>query len=77
MYFRPGSGIREGTFCFNITAQNQIKKDLDMYVFKIDNSKVFDRVNRQKQITCLGKEILVAIIDMRKFDPRFDWLFTY
>ena len=34
--FRPGSGTREGIFCYNILAQKHLEVDKDMYTCFID-----------------------------------------
>ena len=53
--FRPGSGTREGIFCFNILAQKYIEVDQDLFACFIDYSKAFDRVHHAELITCLEK----------------------
>ena len=53
--FRPGSGTREGIFCYNILAQKHIEVDKDMYTCFIDYSKAFDRVHHNQLIKCLEK----------------------
>ena len=53
--FRPGSGTREGIFCYNILAQKHIEVDKDMYTCFIDYSKAFDRVHHSQLIQCLEK----------------------
>ena len=61
--FRPGSGTREGIFCFNILAQKFIEVDRDLFACFIDYSKAFDRVHHAELITCMenigidGKDI--------------------
>ena len=53
--FRPGSGTREGIFCYNILAQKHLEVDKDMYTCFIDYSKAFDRVHHSELIQCLEK----------------------
>ena len=53
--FRPGSGTREGVFCYNILAQKHLEVDKDMYTCFIDYSKAFDRVHHNQLIHCLEK----------------------
>ena len=53
--FRPGSGTREGIFCFNILAQKHIEINQDLYTCFIDYSKAFDRVHHAQLIDCLEK----------------------
>ena len=53
--FRPGSGTREGIFCFNIIAQKHIEVNQDLYTCFIDYSKAFDRVHHIQLINCLEK----------------------
>ena len=53
--FRPGSGTREGVFCYNILAQKHLEVDKDMYTCFIDYSKAFDRVHHSQLIQCLEK----------------------
>ena len=53
--FRPGSGTREGIFCFNIMAQKHIEVNQDMYTCFIDYSKAFDKVHHDQLISCLEK----------------------
>ena len=53
--FQPGSGTREGIFCFNIIAQKHIKVNQDLYTCFIDYSKAFDRVHHAQLINCLEK----------------------
>ena len=53
--FRPGSGTREGIFCFNILAQKFIEVDQDLFACFIDYSKAFDRFNHAELTTCLVK----------------------
>ena len=53
--FRPGSGTREGIFCFNILAQKHIEVNQDLYTCFIDYSKAFDRVHHAQLIDCLEK----------------------
>ena len=53
--FRPGSGTREGIFCFNIIAQKHIEVNQDLYTCFIDYSKAFDRVHHAQLIDCLEK----------------------
>ena len=63
--FRPGSGTREGIFCYNILAQKHLEVDKDMYTCFIDYSKAFDRVHHDQLIQCLerigidGKDIRI------------------
>ena len=53
--FRPGSGTREGIFCFNILAQKHIEVNQDLYTCFIDYSKAFDKVQHVQLIDCLEK----------------------
>ena len=53
--FRPGSGTREGIFCFNILAQKHIEVNQDLFTCFIDYSKAFDRVHHDQLISCLEK----------------------
>ena len=53
--FRPGSGTREGIFCFNILAQKHIEVNQDLFTCFIDYSKAFDRVHHDQLIKCLEK----------------------
>ena len=53
--FRPGSGTREGIFCFNIIAQKHIEVNQDLYTCFIDYSKAFDRVHHTQLIDCLER----------------------
>ena len=53
--FRPGSGTREGIFCFKVLAQNHIEVDQDLYTCFIDYSKAFDRVHHDQLIACLER----------------------
>ena len=53
--FRPGSGTREGVFCYNILAQKHIEVDKEMYTCFIDYSKAFDKVHHNMLIECLEK----------------------
>ena len=53
--FRPGSGTREGIFCFNILAQKHIEVNQDLFTCFIDYSKAFDRVHHDQLINCLEK----------------------
>ena len=53
--FRPGSGTREGIFCYNILAQKHLEVDKDMYTCFIDYSKAFDKVHHDQLIQCLEK----------------------
>ena len=63
--FRPGSGTREGIFCFNILAQKHIEVNEDLFTCFIDYSKAFDRVHHEQLIKCLerigidGKDIRI------------------
>ena len=53
--FRPGSGTREGIFCYNIIAQKHLEVDKDLFTCFIDYSKAFDRVHHVQLIQCLEK----------------------
>ena len=53
--FRPGSGTREGIFCYNILAQKHLEVDQDLFTCFIDYSKAFDRVHHYQLIECLEK----------------------
>ena len=53
--FRPGSGTREGIFCYNILAQKHLEVDRDLYTCFIDYSKAFDKVHHDQLIACLEK----------------------
>ena len=53
--FRPGSGTREGIFCYNIVAQKHLEVDQKLYTCFIDYSKAFDRVHHSQLIECLEK----------------------
>ena len=53
--FRPGSGTREGIFCFNVLAQKHIEVNQDLYTCFIDYSKAFDRVHHDQLIACLER----------------------
>ena len=65
--FRPGSGTREGIFCYNILAQKHLEVDQELYTCFIDYSKAFDRVHHDQLIHCLerigvdGKDIRIII----------------
>ena len=65
--FRPGSGTREGIFCYNMLAQKHLEVDQELYTCFIDYSKAFDRVHHDKLIDCLerigvdGKDIRIII----------------
>ena len=65
--FRPGSGTREGIFCYNILAQKHLEVDQALYTCFIDYSKAFDRVHHDQLIECLerigvdGKDIRIII----------------
>ena len=52
---RPGSGTREGLFCFNTIAQKHVDVDQDLYTCFIDYSKAFDRIHHVTLIECLEK----------------------
>ena len=52
---RPGSGTREGLFCFNTIAQKHVEVDQDLYTCFIDYSKAFDRIHHATLIECLEK----------------------
>ena len=53
--FRPGSGTREGIFCYNIIAQKHLEVDKDLFTCFIDYSKAFDKVHHEQLIQCLEK----------------------
>ena len=53
--FRPGSGTREGIFCFNTIAKKHIEVNQNLYTCFIDYSKAFDRVHHAQLINCLEK----------------------
>ena len=53
--FRPGSGTREGIFCYNIIAQKHLEVDKDLFTCFIDYSKAFDKVHHMQLIECLEK----------------------
>ena len=53
--FRPGSGTREGIFCYNILAQKHLEVNQELYTCFIDYSKAFDRVHHYQLINCLEK----------------------
>ena len=50
--FRPGSGTREGIFCFNILAQKHIEVNQDLFTCFIDYPKAFDHVHNDQFINC-------------------------
>ena len=52
---RPGSGTREGLFCFNTIAQKHVDVDQDLYTCFMDYSKAFDRIHHATLIECLEK----------------------
>ena len=53
--FRPGSGTREGIFCYKIIAQKHLEVDKDLFTCFIDYSKAFDKVHHEQLIQCLEK----------------------
>ena len=52
---RPGSGTREGLFCFNTIAQKHVDVDQDLFTCFIDYSKAFNRIHHVNLIKCLEK----------------------
>ena len=55
---RPGSGTREGLFCFNTIAQKHVDVNQDLYTCFIDYSKAFDRIHHATLIECLEKIVV-------------------
>ena len=53
--FRPGSGTREGIFCYNIIAQKHLEVDKDLFTCFIDYSKAFDKVRHNQLMKLLEK----------------------
>ena len=63
--FWPGSGTREGIFCYNILNQKHLEVNKDMHTCFIDYSRAFDRMHHDQLIQYLER------IEMDGKDIRF------